>query len=384
MPLTRGYFQRLRKMSRADATHANAARIQLAAPLLKGKSLEYFAERFENYKVTYWTTQYRTCDLAMAAPVPSSEDFVLKWNNHRQNFVHVVEELWRQDIFTDVVLCSEGRIFPAHRVILSACSAYFYETLSKVAEHQYPVIFLNGVSSEELAAILKFVYNGEVVVSKDCMQDFFRTAEMLQIKGLAKHQVPNILQQATSDVIKREPIVVEDQEYIDSNASQIFRTPPLKTKTPEPFDLTVNRDPIQPVEKRSLSFSESNPTRDRSLSPAPHQSWTGLHTQGLQSVVVPSSVTPNPPRRGRPPLDASPSLPRIQPPLVPHTGTTTVIQSPSSTAAGRSASSSTDQQQVVRVTVMTPQGLMTMFQCPYCTKRFRRRDHLRQHIRTHT
>lgn len=25
-----------------------------------------------------------------------------------------------------------------------------------------------------------------------------------------------------------------------------------------------------------------------------------------------------------------------------------------------------------------------MFQCPYCGKRFRRRDHLRQHIRTHT
>ena len=33
---------------------------------------------------------------------------------------------------------------------------------------------------------------------------------------------------------------------------------------------------------------------------------------------------------------------------------------------------------------MTPQGPVTMFQCPYCGKRFRRRDHLRQHIRTHT
>lgn len=36
------------------------------------------------------------------------------------------------------------------------------------------------------------------------------------------------------------------------------------------------------------------------------------------------------------------------------------------------------------MTVVTPQGPVTMFQCPYCGKRFRRRDHLRQHIRTHT
>ncbi len=114
----------------------------------------------------------------------AAEEFVLRWNNHQQNFAAVVEDLWRHDTFTDVILCSEGRVFPAHRVILSACSPYFLEILSKVPEHQHPVVFLQGVPLKDLHSLLTFMYSGEVVVSAGCdMASFFRTAENLQIKG---------------------------------------------------------------------------------------------------------------------------------------------------------------------------------------------------------
>jgi len=120
----------------------------------------------------------------------AAEEFVLRWNNHQQNFVAVVEDLWRQDTFTDVILCSEGRVFPAHRVILSACSPYFLEILSKVPEHQHPVVFLQGVPLKDLHSLLTFMYSGEVVVSNSDMASFFRTAENLQIKGLASSSCP--------------------------------------------------------------------------------------------------------------------------------------------------------------------------------------------------
>lgn len=117
----------------------------------------------------------------------AAEEFVLRWNNHQQNFAAVVEDLWRHDTFTDVILCSEGRVFPAHRVILSACSPYFLEILSKVPEHQHPVVFLQGVPLKDLHSLLTFMYSGEVVVSAGCdMASFFRTAENLQIKGKEK------------------------------------------------------------------------------------------------------------------------------------------------------------------------------------------------------
>lgn len=120
----------------------------------------------------------------------AAEEFVLRWNNHQQNFAAVVEDLWRHDTFTDVILCSEGRVFPAHRVILSACSPYFLEILSKVPEHQHPVVFLQGVPLKDLHSLLTFMYSGEVVVSAGCdMASFFRTAENLQIKGIMLYDV---------------------------------------------------------------------------------------------------------------------------------------------------------------------------------------------------
>jgi len=120
----------------------------------------------------------------------AAEEFVLRWNNHQQNFAAVVEDLWRHDTFTDVILCSEGRVFPAHRVILSACSPYFLEILSKVPEHQHPVVFLQGVPLKDLHSLLTFMYSGEVVVSAGCdMASFFRTAENLQIKGIILYDV---------------------------------------------------------------------------------------------------------------------------------------------------------------------------------------------------
>jgi hypothetical protein len=125
----------------------------------------------------------------------AAEEFVLRWNNHQQNFAAVVEDLWRHDTFTDVILCSEGRVFPAHRVILSACSPYFLEILSKVPEHQHPVVFLQGVPLKDLHSLLTFMYSGEVVVSAGCdMASFFRTAENLQIKGsfLCSFNVTNL------------------------------------------------------------------------------------------------------------------------------------------------------------------------------------------------
>ena len=158
----------------------------------------------------------------------AAEEFVLRWNNHQQNFAAVVEDLWRQDTFTDVILCSEGRVFPAHRVILSACSPYFLEILSKVPEHQHPVVFLQGVPLTDLHSLLTFMYSGEVVVSNGDMASFFRTAENLQIKGEPPHSISN-------------PV----QTFLTSLVSAGLASPscPPLALAPEPLQLTPQRRP---------------------------------------------------------------------------------------------------------------------------------------------
>ena len=62
------------------------------------------------------------------------EEFCLKWNNYQANIVCALGNLKLDEEFVDVTLaCGEGQTIKAHKVILSACSAYFKSVL-KVLE----------------------------------------------------------------------------------------------------------------------------------------------------------------------------------------------------------------------------------------------------------
>jgi len=50
---------------------------------------------------------------------------------------------------------------------------------------QHPIVILRDVSPDDLQALLSYMYNGEVAISEDRLKDFMRTAEMLQVEGLA-------------------------------------------------------------------------------------------------------------------------------------------------------------------------------------------------------
>ena len=54
----------------------------------------------------------------------------------------------------------------AHKVILSAGSAYFKEVL-KNNKHPYPLLPFQGITTLDLTAILDFIYNGELQLHED-------------------------------------------------------------------------------------------------------------------------------------------------------------------------------------------------------------------------
>jgi len=70
-------------------------------------------------------------------------------------------------------------------VILSACSVTFRSLLKKnPAPH--PVIVLWDVKPHDLAAIMDFMYHGEVNVKQDSLNAFLSVAERLQVRGLCE------------------------------------------------------------------------------------------------------------------------------------------------------------------------------------------------------
>ena len=56
-----------------------------------------------------------------------AQQFHLKWNNHSLNTLSSFQQLLDTNTLVDVSLtCSNGKTVTAHRMVLAACSDYFY------------------------------------------------------------------------------------------------------------------------------------------------------------------------------------------------------------------------------------------------------------------
>ena len=113
----------------------------------------------------------------------SNEKLCLKWNDF-QNLLQVsFGELRTDNDFTDVTLACEDQSIKAHKVVLSACSPFFKKLL-KTHPHPHPLIYMKGMKSNSLVAIIDFLYLGEAKVSQEELHSFLALAEELQLKGL--------------------------------------------------------------------------------------------------------------------------------------------------------------------------------------------------------
>ena len=113
-----------------------------------------------------------------------SEKLCLQWNDFRANVHSAFGKLRDDKEFTDVTLaCEDGQPVEAHQVVLAASSPFFEKVL-KINKHPHPLIFFRGFQSEDLAAILNFLYFGEAIIHKENLDSFLAAAEELKLEGL--------------------------------------------------------------------------------------------------------------------------------------------------------------------------------------------------------
>ena len=101
----------------------------------------------------------------------------LKYNDFQEHISGSFGSLRTELDFTDVTLASEdGQHVEAHKVVLAA-SSIFFQNLLKQIKHQQPFIYMRGMRSEDLVAIVDFMYHGEVSIHQDNVDNFICIAE---------------------------------------------------------------------------------------------------------------------------------------------------------------------------------------------------------------
>ena len=84
---------------------------------------------------------------------------------------------------TDITLvCEDGQQVEAHKVVLVASSPFFLNILKR-NKHPHPLIYMTGVKSNNLMAMVD-IYQGEANVFQEDFDFFLNFAEELQLRGL--------------------------------------------------------------------------------------------------------------------------------------------------------------------------------------------------------
>ena len=114
-----------------------------------------------------------------------SEKLCLQWNDFKANVNSAFGRLRDDKEFTDVTLaCEDGQQVEAHKVILAASSPFFEKILQR-NKHPHPLIYLRGFDSQNLLAILDFLYFGEANVCQENLDSFLAIADELKLKGFS-------------------------------------------------------------------------------------------------------------------------------------------------------------------------------------------------------
>ena len=161
-----------------------------------------------------------------------SEKLCLQWNDFQENVKSAFGNLREDKDFADVTLaCEDGQQMEAHKVILAASSPFFQKLLGR-NKHPHPLIYMRGMKSVDMLAIIDFLYCGEANVYQENLDSFLAIAEELQLKGLMgkteenwenlvenRNSVPKITRPATQthNIVKASRTTTNDEEILQKS-----------------------------------------------------------------------------------------------------------------------------------------------------------------------
>ncbi|EFN82654.1 uncharacterized protein LOC105184928 [Harpegnathos saltator] len=187
-----------------------------------------------------------------------SQQYCLRWNNHRANLLNVFDELLAKEAFTDVTIAAEGGTIKCHKVVLIACSSYFQSLFSEL-QCGHPIVVLKDVKLSEIKAILEYMYRGEVNVAQEHLGSLLKIAGVLKVKGLVEENAGGS----------------QADEQREEAVTTMSPPPAISTSTGGPPQHTHGSPPHSTGNSYGAFYGGKSPSIDRGLDVMP---WAGLST----------------------------------------------------------------------------------------------------------
>ena len=172
-----------------------------------------------------------------------TEKLCLQWNDFKDNVNHAFQSLRDDPDFADVTLtCEDGKQVEAHKVILASSSPFFKDVLKR-DKHPHPLIYMRGLKSEDLVAIVDFLYFGEASVAQQNLDSFLSIADELKLVGLS-----------TSGEEKE----VVQSPHLEGEKVAEAQDDEVKLEVDETLDVSKKEDMMGSVAKKEFNKSEES------------------------------------------------------------------------------------------------------------------------------
>ncbi|KAJ8386390.1 hypothetical protein AAFF_G00170950 [Aldrovandia affinis] len=108
-------------------------------------------------------------------------------NSHAKSILNAMNALRKGNTLCDITLRVEATDFPAHRIVLAACSDYFCAMFtSELSEKGKSFVDIQGLTAATMEILLDFVYTETVLVTVENVQELLPAACLLQLKGVKR------------------------------------------------------------------------------------------------------------------------------------------------------------------------------------------------------
>ena len=161
------------------------------------------------------------------------ESYNLDWDEYSDHLKDLMIKMIKTTEYSDVTLMCDGFQFKAHKSILSACSPELDKIIKQTSEKN-PVIYLRGVHSKEIEALIEFMYLGRTRINAKDLPELLAVAQDLKIRGIGdkEHTRTPCEPKDNSDWLSNEDImIVEKNENVPPQDSQTDKHDTMESDT---------------------------------------------------------------------------------------------------------------------------------------------------------